>query len=77
MLPCAVRPQTSDMQLFPELEPLEIEELREWFCHVKPIGSSVKITVTADLNGHGFCVATAGNDAGPIEKIVYKIRRVT
>jgi hypothetical protein len=69
MRPIATRP-ASEVLVPSDLELTEIDELREWFCYVKPVGPSIKITVTAASAGHGFCVATTGTEVGPAEEIV-------
>jgi hypothetical protein len=73
MLPTATRP-ASEVLVPSDLELTEIDELREWFCTVKPIGPSIKITVTAAPSGRGFSLATAGTEVGPAEEIVCESR---
>jgi len=71
MLPFVDRPNNpSDAQVFSDLKPDEIDELREWFCYIKPIGPGVRIMADPPSAGFAFCVVTAGTEMGPVEEIV-------
>jgi len=50
------------------LEPAEVGELREWFCHTKPLSRSIRIVASPNSGGLGFGVVVAGNEGGPIEE---------
>jgi hypothetical protein len=64
-------PAHQDRKLvFAGLRPAEIDALREWFCHTKPLGPSISISATAGCGGHtDFCAVVAGNEPGSAEKI--------
>ena len=48
------------------LSPGEIEQLRDWFCYTKPLGSSMKIvTRSKAISGACFSVLIAGHEPGP------------
>jgi hypothetical protein len=73
MPPVATQSQ-SEILLLSDLEPAQLDDLREWLCYVKPIGPSIKITMTAASAGHGFSAVTAGTETGPPEEIVCESR---
>jgi hypothetical protein len=42
------------------LDPDEVDQLREWYCNIKPLGPSIRIIASAS-GACGFCVTAAGN----------------
>jgi hypothetical protein len=54
-----------------ELDPEEIEELREWYCYTKPIGPSVKIVATmAHDASPSLYVLSVGTELGNRERVL-------
>jgi hypothetical protein len=65
----AALPNYDEMLVLSELEPAEINELREWYCHTKPIGPSIRIRATSRSGVRGFGLVAAGHEPGPAERV--------
>jgi len=64
----AVRPDYEGMLVLSGLEQAEIDELREWYCHTKPIGPSIRIRASSPSGEPGFGLVAAGHEPGPAER---------
>jgi len=72
MLPIAVPQNDAREVLAPcGLAQAEVDDLREWLCHIKPIGPGIRMKVTPASGGDGSCIVTAGNEPGPVREIRY------
>jgi hypothetical protein len=64
-----VQPDRTERLLASGLNPVKLQELQDWFCYTKPVGTSMKIVARRALKTTPiFRVVAAGTEPGPPEE---------
>jgi hypothetical protein len=62
---CKVQPDGKEELLLSDVSPAEVDDLREWFSHTKPLGASVRLIVRQSSEVL-YCMTSAGAEAEPM-----------